>query len=140
VDEWSDEDCDATSATSEAQVLFEESAQERPEGEEDAWQEVHITTDARDADGVNMRYGQLKRALTDEEDPFIGLFTRFFPMRTFVDSFEEVAAHYQANRATRHNVPFNRGMFLRFLGLVIRMVTSPLPNMSWHWEWPAHLP
>jgi hypothetical protein len=87
-----------------------------------------------------MRYGQLKRALTDEEDPFIGLFTRFFPMRTFVDRFEEVAAHYQANRATRHNVPFNRGMFLRFLGLVIRMVTSPLPNMSWHWEWPAHLP
>jgi hypothetical protein len=38
-------------------VLFEESAQERAEGEEDAWQEVHITTDARDADGVNMRYG-----------------------------------------------------------------------------------
>ena len=140
MDEFSDEDYDATSDTSEAQELFEESAAGREEGEEDGWVQVHITTDTRDADGVNRRYGQLKRALTDEEDVFIGLFLRFFPLQTFVARFQEVASHYRANRTTRHNVPFNRGMFLRFLGLIIRMVTHPLPNMSWHWEWPANLP
>ena len=140
MDEFSDEDCDATSDTSEAQELFEESAAGREEGEEDGWVQVHITTDTRDADGVNRRYGQLKRALTDKEDVFIGLFLRFFPLQTFVARFQEVASHYRANRTTRHNVPFNRGMFLRLLGLIIRMATHPLPNMSWHWEWPANLP
>jgi hypothetical protein len=65
---------------------------------------VHIITDVQDADELSRRYGQLKRALTDR--------------------FEEVTTHYRADRATRHNVPFNRGTFLRLLGLVIRIVTN----------------
>lgn len=27
-----------------------------------------------------------------------------------------------------------------FLGLLLRMTLQPLPNITWHWNWPAHLP
>lgn len=78
--------------------------------------------------------------MIDEEKPVLGLFLRFFPLATFEERFADVAAHYQTNRATRHNVPFNRGVFLRFIGLLLRMVICPLPNIAWHWNWPEYLP
>lgn len=70
----------------------------------------------------------------------LGLFMRFFPVDTFERRFQEVAAHYARTRTTRHNVTFSRGVFLRFLGLIVRMCTHPLPNIEWHWRWPDSLP
>lgn len=107
---------------------------------DDEWEACEILTDPRDQQGITRRPGTLTRALIDEEEPYLGLFLRFFPLSTFEQRFADVANHYRTNRATRHNVPFNRGVFLRFLGLLLRMVTSPLPNMAWHWDWPSHLP
>ena len=123
VDDFSEEDCDAESEGEDAEQLLAESAAGREEGEEDDWEPCHITTDQRDAEGIRRVYGGLTRALNDDEDVHVGLFLRFFPLHVFADRFAQVSAHYRANRTTRHNVPFNRGMFLRFIGLLIRMVT-----------------
>lgn len=37
-------------------------------------------------------------------------------------------------------MPWDQGVFLRFLGLLIRFAIMPLPNLTWHWRWPSHLP
>lgn len=29
---------------------------------------------------------------------------------------------------------------MRFLGLLVRAAIYPVPNLTWHWRWPAHLP
>lgn len=37
-------------------------------------------------------------------------------------------------------IPWNKGTFLAFLGVLIQLALNPLPNIEWHWRWPSHLP
>lgn len=42
--------------------------------------------------------------------------------------------------SSRHNVPWDKGTFLRFLGVIIKLALYPLPNIEWHWRWPSEFP
>ena len=41
---------------------------------------------------------------------------------------------------SRHNVNWDKGTFLKFLGLLIRFTVHPLSNVEWHWRWPHDVP
>lgn len=99
-----------------------------------------IDVDERDKQGIARRRCGLTQRLEEGEDPFLGLFLRFFPVDAFTRHFDDVAAHYAAHRRARHAITWSRGVFLRFLGIIIRMAVWPLPNVEWHWRWPSKLP
>lgn len=68
------------------------------------------------------------------------MFRRFFPIDYFMGHLEEVAAAQASGSSTRHVIPWNKGTFLAFLGVLIQLALNPLPNIEWHWRWPSHLP
>ena len=63
----------------------------------------------------------------------------FFPLTFFTASFPDVAAHY-TSRGLRQRVVWDKGTFLRYLGMLLSFTSTPLPNIKWHWNWPDHLP
>lgn len=41
---------------------------------------------------------------------------------------------------SRHSIPYDKGTFLQFLGVLLQLSLNKKPNMEWSWRWPAHLP
>ena len=68
------------------------------------------------------------------------MFLRFFPLLAYVEHVADLARGKAGPTSSRHVVPWNKGTFLRFLGLVIRLAILPLPNLTWHWRWPSSFP
>lgn len=68
------------------------------------------------------------------------MFFRFFPLQLYLNHLHELKARRPGANTSRHKVPWDQGVFLRFLGLLIRFSIMPLPNLDWHWRWPRHLP
>ena len=133
VDDAEEEDCGASSGDEEARERFFESAPSKRKVEEE-WEECHIPVDAREADGVQSRRAGLRGTLPEGCDPVYTLFTWFFPMQFFFGHVDELAARKPGPTGSRHNIPWEHGVFLRFLGLIIRAAIMPLPNMTWHWR------
>lgn len=78
----------------------------------------------------------LKRKLDDGEEPVLGLFLRFFPLQYFMQHMHHVNGQWQNMATSRHLIPWNKGMFLRFLGVLIQMCLTPVPNTEYHWRRP----
>lgn len=98
-----------------------------------------VDTDPRDEQEITVRRCGLRRGLDPSEDAVFGLFCRFFPVSHFTSRLPLVAGAYSTSGA-RNVVSWTRGTFLRYLGVLVHMSAHPLPNMEWHWRWPAHLP
>lgn len=47
-----------------------------------------------------------------------------------------VKAQWPNMAPSRHLIPWNKGMFLRFLGVLIQMCLTPVPNSELHWRRP----
>ncbi len=67
----------------------------------------------------------------------LSLFLRFFPLALYMQHIADVASAPVNNY---QHIPWNKGMFLRWLGTLIRMALQPLPNVEWHWRWPTTYP
>ena len=80
------------------------------------------------------RLAQLISRLEEDEGPFIGLFLRFFPLTVYEAHLAELATR---PLASRHVIRWTKGVFLLWIGLLMRMTTQPLPNYEWHWRWPT---
>lgn len=89
---------------------------------------------------MQMRRARLSAGLEATEEPFLALFLRFFPIALYMEHLAELARSGIASVASRHRVELSKGKFLRFLGILIRFAIFPLPNMEWHWRWPASFP
>lgn len=76
----------------------------------------------------------------DTTDPVLTLFSWFFPLQLFLNHIRELNERKPGPPNDRHVIPWNQGVFLRFLGILIRAAIMPLPNLTWHWRWPKHLP
>jgi hypothetical protein len=96
--------------------------------------------DAREAEGIRKKAAGLKTELDETADPVLTLFLRFFPLATYMEHLADVAQRWSAGPSSRHTIPWNKGVFLRFLGVLIHMAIFPLPNMEWHWKWPSNFP
>lgn len=57
--------------------------------------------------------------LEDAEEPVFGLFRRFFPIDYFMGHLNEVAASQKSGASSRHAIPWDKGTFLAFLGVLI---------------------
>lgn len=68
------------------------------------------------------------------------LFCWFFPLQLFMEHVMELNGRQPGPPKDRHLIPWNKGVFLRFLGILIRAATHPLPNLTMHWRWPSNLP
>lgn len=109
--------------------------------EEDCeWEECVITVDAREAQGIRPKIAGLRQPLDPEANPILTLFLRFFPLDTYLEHLADVAHAWEAGPASRHNIPWNKGAFLRFLGVLVHMSCFPLPNIAHHWKFPASFP
>lgn len=108
------------------------------------WEEVQVTTDIRETrDGHLGKRAHLRRGLVAGEEPILGLFLRFFPMEMYEEHLEKLrkeTAGLGQPGTSRHVVKWDKGTFLRFLGLLLRFTVVPLANMEWHWRWPADVP
>jgi hypothetical protein len=133
-----EEDCEESSGDEDGRERFFDSAPTKRPVEEE-WEECTIPVDARDAAGIQSRKAGLRGSLESAE-PVLTLFTWFFPLQVYMGHLHELKARKPGPPGSRHSVPWDQGVFLRFLGLLIRAATHPLPNLSWHWRWPAHLP
>ena len=91
-------------------------------------------------DGVQTRRSGLVTGLNVGEEPILTLFTRFFPLHVYGIHVEAVGGLQGVGGHGRHKVPWTKGTFLRFLGIIIRMAFCPLPNRDWHWRWPSGVP
>lgn len=80
------------------------------------------------------------RANIDNQEPILTLFLNFFPMQRYLAHLQELAKRKPGPKNSRHYIPWTEGMFLRFLGLLIRAAIVPLPNLEWHWRWPKDVP
>ncbi len=138
MDDINDEDCGESSGDEEARERFFDSAPSKRNVEE-GWEDCAIPVDAREAAGVQSRRAGLRQSLGDGE-PVLTLFQMFFPMQLFMGHLQELKARKPGPTGSRHNIPWDQGVFLRFLGLIIRFAIMPLPNLEWHWRWPSHLP
>lgn len=108
--------------------------------EEEEWEECTIPVDPMRAAGIAPRRAGLTRRLDEGEDPILGLFLRFFPLQTYLDHLNVVASTQTEAASSRHAIPWDKGTFLRFLGVLIMLSMNPLPNSEWHWRWPRDLP
>ncbi len=133
-----DEDCAGSSGDEDARERFFDSAPSKRDLEM-GWEDCAIPVDAREAAGVQSRRAGLRQAIGDGE-PVLSLFQMFFPMQLFMSHLQELKARKPGPTGSRHNIPWDQGVFLRFLGLLIRFAIMPLPNLEWHWRWPSHLP
>ncbi len=133
-----DEDCAGSSGDEDARERFFDSAPSK-RNLEMGWEDCAIPVDAREAAGVQSRRAGLRQAIGDGE-PVLSLFQMFFPMQLFMSHLQELKARKPGPTGSRHNIPWDQGVFLRFLGLLIRFAIMPLPNLEWHWRWPSHLP
>lgn len=83
----------------------------------------------------------LVEGLDGTEEPIFGMFRRFFPIDYFMEHMAAVRQAQSGGGATsRHTIPWDKGTFLVFLGVIIQLALNPLPNIEWHWRWPSHLP
>lgn len=137
VEDVQEEDCGDSSGDEDGRERFFDSAPTK-RGVEEEWEECAIPVDAREAAGIQSRKAGLRGTL--EGEPILTLFSWFFPMQLYMSHLMELAARKPGPRGSRHNIPWNKGTFLRFLGLLIRASIMPLPNLEWHWRWPKHLP
>lgn len=94
----------------------------------------NINMDQREVDGIVTRKSGLKRALGENEEPVLGLFLRFFPIQHFMAHMNVVRGQWANMATSRHVIPWNKGLFLRFLGVLIQMSLSPMPNTEFHWR------
>ena len=133
-----DEDCAGSSGDEDARERFFDSAPSKRDLEM-GWEDCAIPVDAREAAGVQSRRAGLRQAIGDGE-PVLSLFQMFFPMQLFMSHLQELKARKPGPTGSRHNIPWDQGVFLRFLGLLIRFAIMPLPNLEWHWRWPSYLP
>ncbi len=132
--EESDEDCEGESVGSDV----EERTAEAPMPNNDAWEFLNgVNIDQRAARGVQNVRGGLTQQLDEGEDPVLGLFLRFFPMRLFETRLGEVRDNWMNMQISRHTIDWSKGKFLRFLGVLIYMCLHPLPNIEMHWRWPS---
>ena len=106
----------------------------------DCWEDCTILVDSRERDGISVRYGRLREALDSSADPVLTLFMRFFPLATYMSHLGDVAQHWGEAGSSRHFIPWNKGLMLRFFGLLVRMAMAPLPNVEFHWRWPLEWP
>ncbi len=113
-----EEDCADSSGDEGAKERFFDSAPSKRAVEAE-WEECHIPVDAREAAGVQPRRAGLRQTLGDSE-PVFTLFSWFFPLQMFAEHVGERARRKPGPPGSRHVVPWNMGMFLRFLGLIIR--------------------
>ena len=70
----------------------------------------------------------------------LGLFLRFFPLAKYMAWIMELAEKKPGPSTSRHHIPWSKGVFLRFLGLLVQACIFPVPNLDWHWRWPDSLP
>lgn len=92
------------------------------------------------SDGVAVKVPHLIRRLDHHENPYLGLFLRFFPLPAYLAHLEAVANMWATTGASRHEIPFDQGTLLRFMGMLMRISMTPLPAISWHWRYPGDLP
>ncbi len=57
-----------------------------------------------------------------------------------MEHLADVASKWEAGPASRHNIPWNKGVLLRFFGVLVHMACFPLPNMEFHWKFPSRYP
>ena len=96
--------------------------------------------DAREGEGLTKKRVRLIEPLDEEAEPILSLFLRFFPLALFLGHLAGVATRWAASGTSRHIIAWNRGTFLRWLGVLIRMAIHPLPNIDYHWRWPRSWP
>ena len=139
VEDAEEEDCGVESDGEDAQQRYEDSGPERANAENE-WEICEIDQDQRAKDGVQNRRAGMVTGLVAGDEPVLALFCRFLPLEAFGSHLEAVASSGVGQPRSRHNVPWTKGTFLRFLGIIIRMAICPLPDRTWHWRWPAGLP
>ncbi len=118
-----DEDCAGSSGDEDARERFFDSAPSKRDLEM-GWEDCAIPVDAREAAGVQSRRAGLRQAIGDGE-PVLSLFQMFFPMQLFMSHLQELKARKPGPTGSRHNIPWDQGVFLRFLGLLIRFAIMP---------------
>jgi hypothetical protein len=99
--------------------------------------------DIRETRGHLGKRAHLRHGLQEGADPILALFLRFFPMQMYEEHMEVLARKQKDKEdapGSRHNVKWDKGTFLKFLGLLIRFTIQPLPNFTWHWRWPHEVP
>lgn len=69
----------------------------------------------------------------------LGLFLRFFPLAKYMAWIMELAEKKPGPSTSRHHIPWSKGVFLRFLGLLVQACIYPAPNLDWQWSWPDSL-
>ena len=67
-----------------------------------------------------------------EGEPVLSLFMVFFPLQLFMNHLHELKARKPGPKTSRHNIPWDQGVFMRFLGMIIRFAIMPLLNLEWH--------
>jgi hypothetical protein len=107
------------------------------------WTEAQVTTDIRELKQGHLgKRAHLRRPIQETEEPILGLFLRFFPIGMYEEHLEMLRdLDKKGEGATsRHAVKWDKGTFLKFLGLLIRFTATPLSNVDWHWRWPHDVP
>lgn len=64
-------------------------------------------------------------------------------MKVYEEHLEELAAKSKDKgepATSRHTIPWDKGTFLKFLGLLIRFTVHEVSNMEWHFRWPHDVP
>ena len=135
----SDEDCGGQSGGEDATERLAGSAPTRHQEDAD-WVECEIPVDPRDMQGMSKRRPFLRRRLDEGEEPILGIFLRFFPLQMYVNHLQEAAEKWRGGGGSKHGIPFDKGTFLRFLGVLLKMAMHPLPKYSYHWRWPSEFP
>lgn len=82
----------------------------------------------------------LKNGLEESEEPVLGLFLRFFPLQYFMAHMNVLKQRWENVATSRHVIPWTKGMFLRFLGMLVTMCMHPVPNSAMYWRKPAGWP
>lgn len=59
------------------------------------------------SDGVAVKVPHLIRRLDHHENPYLGLFLRFFPLPAYLAHLEAVANMWATAGASRHEIPFD---------------------------------
>ncbi len=134
-----EEDCEPDSEGEEAQERLEDSAPTK-RAVDLQWQECTVPVCEREKAGYGPKQPGLKQRLDDSEEPILGLFLRFFPVAYFMAHIEKMRKAGKDKGKSRHHVPWDKGTFLRFLGVIIKLALYPLPNIEWHWRWPTAFP